>query len=155
MNQVCCWPGGAEPYLFPRKPRQDCTFFCCCNLNSNNYMRCFCLKLSNKNCFAGLPSSYFPYKGGNYHAPLVAIQVPRFTHIVYSVERQVKETHIYIYLPHSINICFFDDDTEQWAFVHYAGGPGPQWVNMQQRQEQVGLEHINNNKRKIATFAKI
>jgi len=23
----------------------------------------------------GLPSSYFPYKGGNYHAPLVAIQV--------------------------------------------------------------------------------
>merc|ERR1711936_518766 len=23
----------------------------------------------------GLPSSYFPYRGGNYHAPLVAIQV--------------------------------------------------------------------------------
>ena len=27
MNQICCRPGGAEPYLLPRKPRQDSTFF--------------------------------------------------------------------------------------------------------------------------------
>ena len=27
------------------------------------------------NSRAGLPTSFFPYTGGNYHAPLVAIQV--------------------------------------------------------------------------------